>query len=824
MPLRPCVPLYRSGLLRLTHTSLLNAAPPPGNPPHRKEPTTTPSVASSLAALRCAPAYLRHAPPTQYHTISSALSAGPRAGGPLPDAVGAGTPPRPSPAVLHGDRHPRRRHRTLLLDEVTWRTPSPSATDAPENGPFPHTRGVYLLSSTTSADMDYTSPDAASALIGLPHMGVKDDLERFLDVHGDKLKSLRSVCLTEVTPSAAVVCQALQQRFPRLAVFTADFGHAFLCNETFYRNVLEALHLPPSCTWLRECAVEPLPDAVVRRVPAEGCTLDPITLSFSTLTTADAEKAEGVDVVAGGWVRPLQALPLRDGLVMPESRGRERRQPTAHLEHRRLFFYDAAFRSVFCGDALLRLPWLQHVMTPPGRSPRGRVHDATFVLPSLTAASCATHPIPPSSAAAVIHYWDPQVAAAAVAAALAAFPLAQPSSPNAPACIPGRGWEAPERVLCSRFGELPDIAGGLPQRISAITAMAEALTSLRGRLGRRLAAGGLGATDAATWAPKLLRKIFSEAVCGDVPSAAASAAEDDDDVLRAAPKNELREGEAAPSLGTAASAAAEWEERVQVLCEWCATGDDNPLRLLSECLTASAVGLPPPPAAAAEGLRIAGVPEKNRVTSVRGDEAALPAELTGAAGMALMEQILDLKQLGALKAVVRREEIDVTVFLSMTSQELQRVFKATFGLRKKLEQLQTEVRRKTQQVTSPTQGEEKNAGSSSSRGSSSGSRSRGRSEKGRGFGASRVTSFREGHTAVHIHTQTKEFREALSTSFSIRLRTHCLYYSSKVEPKGKRIVPNAPPKKAQAHISLYRYRENVDPFPSLSLSLLILIN
>lgn len=79
-------------------------------------------------------------------------------------------------------------------------------------------------------------------------------------------------------------------------------------------------------------------------------------------------------------------------------------------------------------------------------------------------------------------------------------------------------------------------------------------------------------------------------------------------------------------------------------------------------------------------------------------ETSLPTEWCGKAGIALLNSIFCQKHLSGLCRVVNREEIDVQVFLSMTGEEIQKIFKPTFGLRKKIEGLQEEVRKKVQQV------------------------------------------------------------------------------------------------------------------------------
>lgn len=92
-----------------------------------------------------------------------------------------------------------------------------------------------------------------------------------------------------------------------------------------------------------------------------------------------------------------------------------------------------------------------------------------------------------------------------------------------------------------------------------------------------------------------------------------------------------------------------------------------------------------------EDDRRAPTPSSSRRTS-------LPSEMCGKPGIALLNSILTQKHLSGLCRVVSKEEIDVEVFLSMTPEEIQKVFKPTFGLRKRIEGLQEEVKKKVEEV------------------------------------------------------------------------------------------------------------------------------
>ncbi|EPY23229.1 hypothetical protein STCU_07811 [Strigomonas culicis] len=144
------------------------------------------------------------------------------------------------------------------------------------------------------------------------------------------------------------------------------------------------------------------------------------------------------------------------------------------------------------------------------------------------------------------------------------------------------------------------------------------------------------------------------------------------------------------ALLTEAAPAPLTEEAVEELVAW---ARDGALGGVAAALTRAALSLPPtaeqaPPAAAAaadskaaeSGAEWAGTVEANR------------AELEGAQGVQLMRSVFEKRGLKGIAHVLERENIDLGVFLAMTESDFRTVFKATFGISKKLQSLQRELK------------------------------------------------------------------------------------------------------------------------------------
>lgn len=150
---------------------------------------------------------------------------------------------------------------------------------------------------------------------------------------------------------------------------------------------------------------------------------------------------------------------------------------------------------------------------------------------------------------------------------------------------------------------------------------------------------------------------------------------------------------------------------------------------------------------------------------------SLPAEMCGAPGIALLNSVLCQKQLAGLCRVVSKEEIDVQVFLSMTSDEIQKVFKPTFGLKKRIEGLQEEVKKKVQEVLKSSTSSENASKVTSQRGGPVASAREGRSrpserEEERRTGRERGRGEREGNMSREQSNQNRDAGSRSHSSYS----------------------------------------------------------
>lgn len=207
----------------------------------------------------------------------------------------------------------------------------------------------------------------------------------------------------------------------------------------------------------------------------------------------------------------------------------------------------------------------------------------------------------------------------------------------------------PQRVLSSKFGELP---GDVLSVVEGVETGSERLVRLWGRLREANQAGTCTALP--TTVEMLLREMQAEE-----PS-----------------EGETNQGECFATI-------ASW-----------ASSSSSPMKCLCECMQETSASRIPLPAAKEEPHTAeSGSPSPDSAVDL-----SLPQEFSGAKGTALLKRVFAMKGLGGLERVLQREEIDVDVFLAMTQEELQTVFKPTFGLRKKLESVQKEVQQKVKNL------------------------------------------------------------------------------------------------------------------------------
>ncbi|CAJ1030213.1 hypothetical protein, conserved [Leishmania lindenbergi] len=209
-----------------------------------------------------------------------------------------------------------------------------------------------------------------------------------------------------------------------------------------------------------------------------------------------------------------------------------------------------------------------------------------------------------------------------------------------------------ERVLASSYGEL---CGSVEDCIAGLESSSDALERLRSRLARRLATDT--SRDVHRWSTALLKRILQEVVCTQKASEPTS--------------TEMQEA---------------------FLC-WART--EGEWGRLATCLTHAAMMLPPSTdTEEAAGASSSATDTGAAPFSVSGaGESGVPESLEGAHGVELLVAVFNRKGLHGLTRTVQRETIDVRVFLAMSEEDLKRVFKATFGITKRLGLLQEELRR-----------------------------------------------------------------------------------------------------------------------------------
>lgn len=209
-----------------------------------------------------------------------------------------------------------------------------------------------------------------------------------------------------------------------------------------------------------------------------------------------------------------------------------------------------------------------------------------------------------------------------------------------------------ERILCSSYGEL---SGNVEDCVAALERSSDALEQLRSRLAQRLASDT--SRDVHRWSTALLRRIVQEVVC----------------VLKASE----------PTAPTTMSQFVTWAQ------------NDGDWGRLATCLTHSAMVLPPSDSVKSGGTGTStenGVKNTDNASSTAaGEDEARPLE--GKSGVDLLVAIFEKKGLQGLTRTVQRETIDVQVFLAMSESDLKSVFKATFGITKRLSLLQEELRK-----------------------------------------------------------------------------------------------------------------------------------
>ncbi|CCW67932.1 unnamed protein product [Phytomonas sp. Hart1] len=211
-----------------------------------------------------------------------------------------------------------------------------------------------------------------------------------------------------------------------------------------------------------------------------------------------------------------------------------------------------------------------------------------------------------------------------------------------------------QRVLSAGYGELP---GDAEDIITSLDNTAYELEKIRNRLAKRLTTDT--GRDISKWSELLLSKILKEIVCANKEVSESTS-------------NEVHSG----------------------FQQWAINED---LGRLCRALTRAALTLPHTEIKEPENVKkIDGLPVDLEKSKSSTSEANIrnQKELEGPQGVVLLQSIFEKKGLQGLNKVLKKEEIDVRVFLAMKPEDFRLVFKTTFGLSKRLEILQTELKQK----------------------------------------------------------------------------------------------------------------------------------
>lgn len=534
--------------------------------------TSASPVVDAVAAVLRSARYLRHAPPRMYVTCAHDR-------GLAADACG--------------------RHRTTVLD--VSRAASPSAP--------PHTQSIYLLTSTSMADVAFADTAAQSqVLVGLPHIQSVDAVQRFCDAHATELARVHHIVLPgDVSPLQSLLIKQLLTALPSARLACSRFGHAMLTNGTFYDGVRRAVLENAPTTPLELLRFAELPADRVSAV-ADG---DAVAVDVPSTSTSSAASP----------ARALRVVAVKSKAQQQRRRELSQTHLPVHFHSDTLFFYDDVFHALHVGHTLLRPPWLPTVLHEASRE---------LLLP-LPPALATTHPLGRPSP--LLDTWRVTEWCSDIVATLRRTPEL-------------------ERVLCGAYGE---VSGDIEDCVAGLERSCDALEGLRSRLARRLATDT--SRDVHRWSGALLRRVVEEVVCTQTASEPTP-----------------------PALRDAFLA-------------WART--DEAWGRLAASLTHAAMVLPPTteaPEPAPAGGGAASPASSPAPLSASDSAAAASAALEGAAGVDLLVAIFNKKGLQGLTRVAQRETIDVRVFLAMTEEDLRTVFKATFGVAKRLKLLQEELR------------------------------------------------------------------------------------------------------------------------------------
>lgn len=195
-----------------------------------------------------------------------------------------------------------------------------------------------------------------------------------------------------------------------------------------------------------------------------------------------------------------------------------------------------------------------------------------------------------------------------------------------------------QRVLTACYGEFP---GGAEDYLGRLRKTTQKLEELRSRLGHRLATDAT--RDMEKWGAVMEEKVVKETL---LTNAAARTPE-------------------------------------EVLAEYKQWASASYLGRVARTLVTTSATLPPD-----------ALPDAAQQPAAPSPPSTSPLEndVKGSVGVQLLERHFEKKGMSSLSPILEREEIDVPVFLAMSPEDFRKVFKATFGVVKKLELLQQELR------------------------------------------------------------------------------------------------------------------------------------
>lgn len=347
---------------------------------------------------------------------------------------------------------------------------------------------------------------------------------------------------------------------------------------------------------------------------------------------------QGSPIMASDGSRVDRQVVVLTGDITKQTERHRRESPHAlpHFFERPLFLYDKATRSMLlpraCGQ---RFPWLHHAV-PTARK------ETCFLTPSPY-----LHRMGPSSPLSpkeplqspLTSLWMPEEELHTTITALRQFSFVQ-------------------RVIATGYGEISHDRESVIDELDRST---EKIVNLRKRLGGKLFAmtpqQRADLTTAGGDSEKSIRAKLVEKLVAEVLLSSNTVAGEAD--ANQAP--EVKEASIAYITGTV-------------------------LAPIAGATVAGALSL-----VSSEGKHFAQSLEASQKEPSKPEaNQSLPNE-----SATTLKKLFEQRGLASFNAIVDRENIDLDVFLAMTVKELSATFRATFGLTKKLELLQEEIRQKS---------------------------------------------------------------------------------------------------------------------------------